>query len=539
MAEFHYDDATGITVLNDTNVPSGEVFSALHDQQPELAAMVRWSNDTRMPTSRRGGLFERDRYVTPQWTWDQMKVAYHAAEADDVVSGILESTEAQAFGKISIDTDDEDQADVWNQIMDDLDLEGRLREMWREDFIVSQFYVATWWGTRSYTVGGKSDAGTKRKKKFRDLQVPIGMTILDPLKIVPVGNLMFNKESLAYCADSSQEYDLIKAVIDGNGKEDDLIKQLMIQPYTPDEVERRMLSDDGINPGRLFSLNPANVWRHADTKSQYMRFSTVRMRGIFELLDLKSQLRAMDRAHLLGGTNFIVLIKKGDKDRPARPAEITALQANVRNLSRTPVIVGDDRLDIEIITPNTDTTLSPERYNGLDARITARLYQMFMTGNYSAGAKGDDSIKLAKMVARGLESRRHNIAKTVTKRVLKPAYKMNEAFTEVPVLRFHPKRIALDFDPTYANFILDLLDRGHISRESGLEEVDYDQQVELRRRKLEKKFDADFAARVAPGQSNLDPKSGGRREGGVKNGGGAAPGSGQGQEPVDPSNTSK
>jgi hypothetical protein len=57
--------------------------------------MVRWSNDTRLPPSRRGGLFDRDRYVTPERTWDQMRVAYHAAETDDVVSGVLESTEAR------------------------------------------------------------------------------------------------------------------------------------------------------------------------------------------------------------------------------------------------------------------------------------------------------------------------------------------------------------------------------------------------------------------------------------------------------------
>ena len=543
MAEYHYDDDTGLTILNDTDVASADVFRSMIEQNPEVASLVRWSNDTKLPMSRRGGLFERDRYVTPSHTWEQMKVAYHAAESDDVVSGIIESTEAQAFGKISIDTEVDDETDVWNQIMDDLDLEGRLREMWREDFIVSQFYVATWWGNRSYKVGGKSDAGVRRKKKFEDLHVPLGMTILDPLKVVPVGNLMFGKETLAYCADSTDEYDLIKAVIDGQREADPIIGQLMKAPYEPDTVERRMLSDDGINPSRLFALNEKNVWRHADTKSSYQRFSSVRMRSIFELLDLKSQLRAMDRAHLLGGTNFIVLVKKGDKDRPARPAELQALQANVRNLSRVPVIVGDDRLSIEIITPNVDNTLNPEKYNGLDARITARLYQMFMTGNYAAGAKGDDSIKLAKMVARGLESRRHNIAKSVSRRVLKPAYDANEAFTQVPVLRFHPKRIALDFDPTYANFILDLLDRGHISRESGLEEVDYNQQTELRRRRAEKKFDKDFEPRAAPGASNLgggsaDSKAGGRREGGLKKGGGAAPGSGQGQPARDPSNKS-
>lgn len=523
------------------------VFRALVDQNPEYAALVRWSNDTKLPTSRRGSLVDRDKYVTPERTWDQMRVAQHAAETDDVVSGVLEGTEALAFGKLSIDTEEDDETDIWNQIAEDLDLDARMREMWREDFTVSQFYAACWWGTKDYKVSGKSDTGVKRKKKFEGLHVPIGITMLDPLKVVPVGNLMFNKEKLAYCADNAAEYDLIKAVIDGNQASDPLIKQLMVKPYSPDEVERRMLADDGINPARLYEMNEENVWRHTDTRSQYQRFATIRLRSVFELLDLKQQLRAMDRAHLLGGTNFIVLVKKGDKDRPAKPAEMQALQQNVRNLSRVPVIVGDDRLSIEIITPDQDNTLSPERYNGIDARVTARLYQMFMTGNFAAGAKGDDSIKLAKMVARGLESRRHMLRRTVEKKVLVPTYRKNDAFTQKPELRFHPKRIALDFDPTYAQYLLDVYDRGPFSSESLLEEIDYDLSVELRRRRAEKKNEKELEPRAAPGASNLganpsDPKSAGRtagrRLGGMKGGGGAAPGTGQGQAPKNPAKLS-
>ena len=137
----------------------------------------------------------------------------------------------------------------------------------------------------------------------------------------------------------------------------------------------------------------------------------------------------MDRAHLIGATNFIILVKKGSDQRPAQPGEVDRLQTQVRTLARVPVIVGDHRLSIEIITPKTDTTLQPERYNGLDARITARLYQMFMTGNYSAGAKGDDSIKLARVVARGLEGRRHMLRPSIERHILRPTFAANAQLT--------------------------------------------------------------------------------------------------------------
>ncbi len=538
--EMMFDPEIGsVEILNDTDVPTDAVFSALNDQQPEVAALVRWSSDTRISPSRRGGMFERDRYVMPDSVREQMRVAYHASETDDVVSGVIESTEALAFAKMSIDAEDEDQTDVWNQIAEELDLDRRLREMWREDFTVSQFICASWWGIRSYKVRGKSDSGVTRKRVFENMTVPIGLTMLDPLKVVPVGSLLFNQEQLAYQADSGYEYDMFQAVINGD-RDDETIRQLMVGPYVPDMAERRMLGEDGIATERLFLLNPANVWRHTDTKMQYQRYAPLRMRSIFELLDMKTQLRAMDRAHLLGSTNFLVLVKKGSPDRPAKPAELAALQRNVRNLARVPVIVGDDRLSVEIVTPRTDNTLAPERYNGLDARITSRLFQILMSGNFSSGAKGDDSIKLAKVIARGLESRRHMIRRSVEKHVLFRTFQANEQFTDKPKLRFHPKRIALDFDPTYATFLLDVFDRGPLSMESLLEEIDYDLVTEFRRRKAEAdRYEDTLAPRAAPGQSNLgvgavDPKSEGRQKGGVKNGGGAAPGSGQGQPARNP-----
>ena len=210
------------------------------------------------------------------------------------------------------------------------------------------------------------------------------------------------------------------------------------------------------------------------------------MKSVFELLDLKNQLREMDRAHLVGGTNFIILVKKGTDEIPAKPAEVRGLAAQVRASARVPVIVGDHRVDIEIITPKLDTVLKPERYNTLDARITARLYQMFMTGNYAAGAKGDDSIKLARVVARGLESRRHMIRRSIEAEVFKKTFDRNEdIFTDEPKIRFHPKRIALDFDANVATYLQDLRDRRDISRETMLQELDLSQAEEARQRDRE------------------------------------------------------
>lgn len=513
------DDDMSVSVHNTTEFSDREVLDALAMQSPEYAALSRWVTSNQA-AGRKGSLIDRDRYVNPATVYEQMQVAYLAAEEDDVVSGVVDTTESLAIGRMSVDTEDSDETDIWNQIAESIDLEERMREMWREEFIVSQFCVATWWDERSFKVRGKT-----RKKEFNDLTVPVGMTVLDPMKIVPVGNLLFNQEKLAYAADKG-EYDLFKAVINGDQAPDKVISQLMVAPYVPGPVEHRELSQEGLPTDRLFLLNPANVWRHTSTKSQYQRFSSVRMKSVFELLDLKRQLRGLDRSVLIGSTNYLLLVKKGSDAQPAHPKELQALQGQVRSLARVPVIVGDHRLNVEIVTPKNDQTLQPERYNGIDSRITSRLYQMFSTGSYSSGTKGDDSLKLARIVSRGLESRRHMIRKTVEKKVLIPTYKLNPQFSQEPGLRFHPKRVALDFDNTFAGFLLDLRDRGDISRESILEEVDFDQDVEFRRRKAEAEDYDDVFQTMTPWGSNsdpgeTDPRTAGRRKGGNKNGGGA------------------
>lgn len=534
---------TSMRVVNESGVEVDEAQVIEHIRRsPEVAALTDWAFDVHSGTTgrtRNGSIFERDRYVTPGGVFDQYRVALRAAEHDDVVSGVLESTEGLAFSKMTMEAEEQDQEDIWNQIAKTLDLDSRMREMWHELFIYSQCVVAMYWGTKTFTVRGRTKNDVRRKKKFR-VRVPLGMTMLDPFKVVPVGNFFFNKEKLAYLADDD-EVDSINGVLSG-AEEDPFIKEIISRPYELTDRDKKMLTDHGItdrrSTDRIFLLNPKNVFRHCDTRSQYQPWPNLRMKAVFELLDLKNQLRQMDRAHLIGGTNFIVLIKKGTDERPATQKELNALTGYARTLARVPMLVGDHRLSVEIITPNQDYTLRPEKYNAIDARITARLYQMFMTGNFAAGAKGDDSLKLARVVARGLESRRHMIKRTLERNVWQAIVDTNpDTFDDIPDLRFTPKRIALDFDNNLATFMQYLADRGDVSRDTLLSEFDFDQDEEARKRKREDESGMDkvfqtavpfsspasqpFAPKGGPAAGpSQSPRSAGRTRGGNRNGGG-------------------
>jgi hypothetical protein len=553
-----YDSESKGIIINETGVDNADIVKALQSQNPEMAALMRWSQTVQTESRRGGGIFDRDTYTSPSNIFDEFRVASHAAEYDDVVAGVVSATESLAFNKMSLECEDEDEQNIWNQVAADMDFDARLREMWRELFTVSQFYAAILWGTKDYKVKGTTPNGTRRKKEFKNLTVPVGLTLLDPLKVIPVGNLMFNRERLVYIASETEGVQFDK-VLAGENTSDLIVNSLIEKKYNPKEEEKRVLQDivgPKVDLNQLFYLKEENVFRHTETRPQYERFAPVRLKSVFELLDMKHQLRQMDRAFLLAGTNFIVLVTKGTDEKPATGREISQLATQVKMSARIPIIIGDHRINVEIITPKLDVTLEPNKHNLIDSRITSRLYQILASGNYSSGMKGDDSIKISRIIARGMESRRHMMKRALEIKVWKAAFDKNPSLkSNYPKLRFHPKRITLDFDNNVATYLQDLRDRGDISRQTLLDEVDISQEQEALKRKREEEngYDDVFTPPFVPfsGEAanpvqrksgsggkageKMQPKAAGRRQGGNKAGGGVNPDSRTpNKEPIKP-----
>lgn len=559
----HVRERFTAAAINRTGVATGAVYEALQREHAQvLASIGDWITKTQVstaalqalsegstagsPNGRNGGLFYRDRYLTPVNPYDQMRLAYAAIEQDDIVSGVAEVTESLAFSSVSMFAPDEDHQDALNQWAADIDLDTMLRQMWRELFTVSQTYVAMQWGDREYIPRREGDAGRAARTKVK-LHCPTEMSLLDPLKVVPVNTKIFGPDQLAWIATRAESKRFADILGEKHEEQLDVVERLVIGKYTPSDAERKELQAIGVDTMNLWLLNPVNTFRHCLTKAKYQRFSPIRMRSVFELLDLKQQLRQMERAHLIAGTNFIVVITQGSDALPADPAEIAALKAQARVVHRLPVMIGDHRLEVKIITPSLDNTLKPERFNALDSRITARLYQLMMLGNYAAGAQGDDSAKLVKVIARGMESRRHMMRRSLERYVFRPMADASETLksNQTPRLLFHPRAIALDFDQAWSAFLLQLRQDREISRETILSQFDLDQSFEAQmREREEKKYDKIFKSRVAFGapDSNENPQGPpqpgdpGARDngGGNRNGGGRAPGSGQGQPPRNP-----
>lgn len=444
-------------------------------------ALASWAEDVRQPSRQRRGLFKRDKYVTPTTVLEQMALAYDAGD-DDIVSGVIEASESISFQKASFESEDKDQEDVWNQIARDLNLDNWLRVAHREMMLVSQFYGVRWWGQKRYRVRGSGEGGRQRRKEY-NLSVPVGLGFLDPLRVVPVDLDIFGNARYAWIA-SDEELSFMDSDPD---MQDRLVRRLFVGKYEPSRSEEQKLQKENIPTDRLVLLNPEFVFSHSLTKSPFDRWANVRLKSLFPLLDLKHQLREMDRAWLLGGINFVVLVTRGTDERPTNVSEVTQTAEMIRTQSKSPVIVTDHRIKIEIISPEIEHVLDREKWAVLDERILMKLWGTFMLASDQGGR--ETSVTLGKVIARGLSSRRHMLKRTLEKELVRAVqdspFNADQDFDEKTRLEFHPRHIELEFDVALVNMLQELRDRGDISRETILSEVGFDQDLEAQRREHE------------------------------------------------------
>ena len=469
-------------------------------------------------------MFNRGNWSGAKHPFAIMSQCAWSVENDDILSTLADVTEGLAFGKCRFELMDEDQQDVWNQWAAEIDLDSRLRECFRELFKVSQVYVGLWWENRTFTVRdrpisqvldtlqqseGEGDPaprrGNRRRRKKYSVDVPTAMTIFDPTKVIPVGSLMFGRERFAYVADGGESA-AFSEVMQGN-RPDATVLQLIERRYTPTPRDRELCSELGVDPDRLWLLRADSVFRHTLTRAQYEPFAPVRLKSVLPILEMKRHLRNSDRAMLVGNTNFIVVITKGSDKIPAKPAEIENLKEQSRIIARLPVLVGDHRLKVEIISPAMDNTLIESRWQVLDSRLVFKALQSFQPivqgGNASSGVS-----EMSRVVSQGLQNRRHMLVRAFESKIFAKILERNadRELTERPSLEFSPKRITLDFKLDVMNAILKVRDRGDISRETMLEELDFDQETEALRRARERgQYDDVFASSVPHGSPQANP----------------------------------
>lgn len=532
-----------IPVTNLSDVPTS-VISSSPQVKGLMKELASWTNNARN-ASNRSNMFNRASYTPPDNPYDEMRAAKIALEYDEIVAGVAEITESYAFQGIKWESENLDDADVFNQLSAQLDLDDVMRKMLREEFVYSQVVVATRWDWREFTVRGRSAVpmkkvidqfgneqwveerdpktnqrkrGPKRKKTYR-VWAPVEMRILDASKIVPVGVGPLGGDRLAWMA-TKDEMAYFNSV--ASGEVVDLgVQRFYSGVYTPDRGERQALSQLGVDPSRLLLLNPEYVFRHTATMPDYQRFPEMRLKSCFSLLDMKRQLINADRAALVGAANYILLVRKGSKEDPATPEEVAHLRDNYNFIAKVPVIISDHRLEIEIIAPKTDLTLQSEKYDVIDKRILGRLL-----GSLDLNDSSRNDQTVAHTVAKLMENRRHMLRRTLEREIGRKVFNHpNNAgvFEEEPNLVFTPRNIALSFNQAEVQALLALRTQREVSRETVLEYFGLDEGNEAQRMELEEMYyDQIFKTQIPFSSPNMTPSQSGPT-GGRPNGGGESP----------------
>lgn len=495
----------------------------------EIAAgLQRWVDDTR--NSLGGSLFRREKYAVNDRIYDQMRVGRSALYDDELVSGVAELSEGMALQGVQWESSDWDTQDLFNQMAAEQNLDGLLRKMWREDFTVNQCTLAYWWDWGEFTVRGATDKGNKRKTT-KKVWFPRLVSILDPTRIAPVGLLAFGQERLTWRA-TGQEMAAFESYLNGQ-YEDDLMDRFYVDRYQLSDLEeQRDLIGLGIDTQRLILLSEENTSRYTATRADFERFPPVRLKSIFRLLDLKQQLMEADRVSLVGAANYILLVKKGDKENPAHPEEIANLKANYHTLAKVPVIFSDHRLAVEIVTPKQDFTLQRDKYDVIDGRIAGRLLSGVANTKGLQSNRGE--IHLGRPAGLAMEGRRRmmgrHLERFIARRVVEHPNNKGLFLEGAPSLTFSPPKIHIEDEATTTQAILALRTQKELSRESVLEYFGFDQQVEAMRRTLEEKTYDDvfqtvvpFSSPAAGGQPGTPPAA----QGGAGNQGGRPAGGGK------------
>jgi len=540
------DESSNVGWVNSSGVDDRVIIGGVEKIGREISKWIESQRASRQKLS----MFDRSSYIAPDNPYGQMEIARRAVENDDIIGGVADVTESLTFQGIQWEAEETDDADVFNQISRDLDLDRVVRTWWREEFTYSQVVMGVWWGQKEYTVRGyappaeqplvkipgdpamgtpdqfeeprdpvtnrpiKPKRGQKRKKKY-NIWCPTGITFMDPMRVVPIGSGMFQQDRLAWQA-TRGEIDAFRRVLDGT-RFDPIMERFFVAPYEPSQDEAQGLQAMGIDPRRLIEMNPDNVFRHTVTSPDYRRFPDVRLKGTFTHLDLKTQLMEADRVMLVGAANYILLIKKGDKDDPGTPAELQNLRDNFQVLAKLPVIISDHRLSVEIITPAQDNVLQSEKYDTLDRRILNRaLGSLTVTSN---GQRNESTLTVARGVARLLESRRLMIKRELEKRIARATvdHPANAGkFEGEPNLAFVPRNVQLDSDAQVVQAVMSLRTQRELSRESILEFFGFDQEVEAQRRLNEEESGMDniFGSQVPFSSPQMDGAQGGRPFGG-------------------------
>lgn len=530
-------------IVNETNLPDAQVRHAIETLFEEHASVLGVSPGNSFSSYSNGGgsLLARAKFQTPKNVLEEIILARDLAERDDDVASTIGMMLAMAFGEGMMHThEDEVTVALFDKIAKHTNLDLSFQEIYRELLIASQVVTVALFTRTELQI---KPQGADRSRT-RDIIAPL-IGVLPSEQIRVLDDDTFRTGTLAYKpATGAQEQWLREFFAPATSpgrkaemrRENPVLTSLLVeQRILEGEDTQGFMAVDQPDPAygnEVYVLNPRMVDRSTFPKGA-AKYPRPLMTRDFSLLEAKRLLNIMDHALLQGGSNFLVVAKKGSDERPAMPEEISNLHQVVRRASASGVIIGDHRLSIEIITPDLEELLNAQKRGMLGRKIATALLRLPAFSEEKGG--GQAVLKDAEIVSRVIHSDRRLVRRHVENNIYDDVVERNPTqFQSGPASIWFPK-IVLQGLQYFTDLVLKLRDRGDISRRSAVQAGGFDYDAEVQARRREKPDDRIMTAPVVPfsgaGGGGQDPQ-GGRPPGGSRANG--APGSQPSRSTQDP-----
>lgn len=481
-----------VTIDNRTEMPDNVVREAVMAHWVESAALQFGtpSSFQLYSTNPGGSMLSRSPFRVPLNIIEEIKLARQVAEQDDDISAVIGAAVNIAFGDgMQNQHQDEETVALFNKICGPvsaggLNMDRVLKEMYREYLIASSFTTISLFTRTRYNYFLPGSPGRKQAQ----LSTPM-MGVIPAENIRVLSNDIFGNGDLAYEPTDvglREWLDEFFAETTSPGRKNQLAQaEPILAAIFIGKVTVPWSDTDMFSSGKtLFTLNPRMVHRTTMAKGA-TAYPRPLLTANFALLEAKRLLNIMDYALLQGGTNYIVVARQGSDNLPAQQPEIDNLIEQVRTASRTGVLVGDHRLDIEIITPKLDELLSTPKRKLLGRKLAMGLLRIPEQVTPDPGAAG--AAQELEFTARTITSDRRDIKRHVEGNVYEEAVSRNPStFTRGGASIWFPKIILSGVKDFYSS-VLQARDRGDIPRRYAVEVLGFDYEAGLAEREREKK----------------------------------------------------
>lgn len=481
-------EADSVMIVNDTGLADYQVEGAVMDMFAENSSLA-WGRETTFQTyAQQGSMLARSPYSTPANICDEIRLARDLVERDDDVAAVVGQMLAVAFGDgMENHHRDEKTVALFNEICRNADMDLVTQELYRELLISSQINVATLFTRENFEF---TLAGSEVIQQETVSAPLIGVLPAENVRVI--GNDMFRTGILAYEPDSEALREWLEKYFNPNttaaekaamGKADRVSANLftgVVEISPEQQLDTSELPSWG---ARLYTLNTRMVGRTTYPKGS-AKYPRPLLTRNFALLEAKRLLNIMDYALLQGGSNYIVVAKKGTDDHPAQGGEVANLGQVVRRASKTGVIVGDHRLSFEVLTPELKELLNPAKRRLIGRKMVMAMLRLAEHGDEEGGSEGIKSDD--EMVARVVASDRNIVKRLIERQVYREAVQRNKrVFPRGAASIWFPK-IVLQGTQMFTDYVLKLRDRGDIPRSWAVAAAGFpwDAAVEERRREL-------------------------------------------------------